>query len=718
MSRPLSRVRSESDAAQDAVNDEERAAQTSSYRIERLGPASRSDLMITSRAKRSTAGNKLKALLDQELEKDDIFAEVENDIDFHADENEGIDIVDSDFDRDSDDNAGPGGGGAEDDESEGERELEAREKADKQKKRAQARNVGIVKRPLPPPASRTLNRQTDVDSKDAKRRRISFAPDHKDPHTSSSAAPSGSRRSSARSSTVQSKMQVESRLSEAEQRRAALPVKTAQKKKVTLTQDALIAEALEVEEENRESLRKFLELEEARRAKMRQRKDKMVGPFVRWVSVGLKTRVVEEVADEPVKAEETMQRESSVQAHDNNATEARPQDKNFRDQAIDIPSNRITAKPDTIATSVADKLQSQEIESPTLPINTKEGEPVVLISNEAKNAPDAVPETATGPSSSQTLPQAPSMSQVTTSPTKTVSSLTLDPVLEARREAASLRNAKASTPSSPAKSSNPSRVAKFETQARTLLSVEAMPDDWEWLDEFNALLGTHCDWQSYPFVPARNRTPRPRQSICPITGLPAIYKCPRTGIPFANAEAYAVITKLLENRYIWTGGHRQKFVDPIVSKKGKQKERTGGVGSFGGTIGTGAAPPEMGIYVDSELEAGPAKVWTTARERRPPVAAPRAAAVAAARGTSKSTARTPNTPSASKKKSARPSAAGSGSHESPVAAAPTPPPVKKPRFEVVLTNALAPGDEASVMAAALNLPAGSTRSGRRVHRPA
>ncbi len=76
----------------------------------------------------------------------------------------------------------------------------------------------------------------------------------------------------------------------------------------------------------------------------------------------------------------------------------------------------------------------------------------------------------------------------------------------------------------------PSRLVTLRIAVRTLLSVERMPDDWEWLDEFNVLLGTHCDWSAYPFVPSRNRPLKPRQSICPITGLPAVYKDPRTGV--------------------------------------------------------------------------------------------------------------------------------------------------------------------------------------------
>ncbi len=257
-----------SGASRSSDNDDAPVASTS-YRIERFDSSSTTDLMVTSRSKRSTAGNRLKALLDQELEKDEVFAEVENDVDFEANEHDdGVDIVDSDFDRDSDDDARAGV----DDDSAGEREIEAQEKADKQKRRATARAVGIVKRPAPvraPP--------------EPKRRRISFAPQEPTSRSSPSSTRAGSadspagRRSSARTATVQSKLQVETRLEEATQRKAAQPVRVVQKKKESLTQDALIAEALEVEEENRESLRRFLEQEEERRAKQRQRKERITG---------------------------------------------------------------------------------------------------------------------------------------------------------------------------------------------------------------------------------------------------------------------------------------------------------------------------------------------------------------------------------------------------------------------------------------------------------
>lgn len=39
---------------------------------------------------------------------------------------------------------------------------------------------------------------------------------------------------------------------------------------------------------------------------------------------------------------------------------------------------------------------------------------------------------------------------------------------------------------------------------------------------------------------------------CPVTGLPAIYCDPRTGVPYANAGAFKEITKVMEHQYVWS----------------------------------------------------------------------------------------------------------------------------------------------------------------------
>lgn len=39
---------------------------------------------------------------------------------------------------------------------------------------------------------------------------------------------------------------------------------------------------------------------------------------------------------------------------------------------------------------------------------------------------------------------------------------------------------------------------------------------------------------------------------CPITGQIAPYLDPRTGVPFADVEAYKVLSDILEHHYIWS----------------------------------------------------------------------------------------------------------------------------------------------------------------------
>ncbi|SAM86164.1 related to VPS72-component of the SWR1 complex, required for vacuolar protein sorting [Ustilago bromivora] len=661
MSRPSRRSTSPSDPSH-----------STSYRIERFDSTSipASDLMVTSRSKRSTAGNRLKQLLDQELERDEIFTEVENDIDFEANENEdGVDIVDSDFDRDSDDDARA----AVEDESEGEREIEAQEKVDKSKRRAAVRAAGgIIKRPAAaaaairkPPAPPGAGEG----GREAKRRRISFAPDTPSPSTSSSVLEVGSRRrTSARSATVQSKLQVESRLEEAEQRRAAQPVKVVQKKKASLTQDALIAEALEVEEENRESLRRFLEQEEERRAKQRQGKERIEGPFVRWVSAGMRVRVVQE---EGKKEGE-------------NQVNAASTDPNAGLQRKDAVQDGKADRGEEMASGA--RLQSQQGSAEVKQAVAGDSdatmqEPGKEVASEQASASTSAPQNET-PTDATCVPQ----------PAST-SSLTLDPVLAVRKEAASIRS---STGSKPILCNPTLNAPRRELQARTLLTLERRPREFSWLDEYASIFGSHVDWSCYPYVPSRNRPVKPRQSICPITGLPAIYKDPRTGIPYANALAYKVITRVLEGGFVWSGGH---YSSPDGEGRegggrGKRREKDGGKG---GLVGRGAAPPQMGIWLDDEAEKGPGEVWLSAREVTP--------------------TKKPVQTSREREKESVEERRGKGGKAKQTEKA-TSKETRKPGFDVVVTNAVAPGDEKALLAEALSLPPGSTRSGRRVARPA
>ena len=104
-----------------------------------------------------------------------------------------------------------------------------------------------------------------------------------------------------------------------------------------------------------------------------------------------------------------------------------------------------------------------------------------------------------------------------------------------------------------AASTDPDTPSSTEKTARTILSLHGLEPGATWVDEFRYLLGDHCAWDRLPFVPSRNRPYRPRQSTCVITGLPARYRDPRTGIPYATTEAYATIERVLRGEYVWTG---------------------------------------------------------------------------------------------------------------------------------------------------------------------
>lgn len=110
-------------------------------------PAESSTSLVAGRSKRSTAGNRMRALLDQQHnlstndEADEIFREEENDAEFAAPQREEEDVFDSDFGDSSDEEEGQEGrrkGG--DDDDEGERELEAEE----ERKRKAARKVSKI----------------------------------------------------------------------------------------------------------------------------------------------------------------------------------------------------------------------------------------------------------------------------------------------------------------------------------------------------------------------------------------------------------------------------------------------------------------------------------------------------------------------------------------------------------------------------------------------
>ncbi|KAK0210991.1 YL1 nuclear protein-domain-containing protein [Desarmillaria ectypa] len=73
-----------------------------------------------------------------------------------------------------------------------------------------------------------------------------------------------------------------------------------------------------------------------------------------------------------------------------------------------------------------------------------------------------------------------------------------------------------------------------------------------WTESMEVIFGDHVRWDQVKVYSGKGRpTSRPKQ-MCPLTGQPALYLDPRTGVPFANIWAYEMLTKLLNHEFVWS----------------------------------------------------------------------------------------------------------------------------------------------------------------------
>ncbi|KAI0324453.1 hypothetical protein GY45DRAFT_1262825 [Cubamyces sp. BRFM 1775] len=73
-----------------------------------------------------------------------------------------------------------------------------------------------------------------------------------------------------------------------------------------------------------------------------------------------------------------------------------------------------------------------------------------------------------------------------------------------------------------------------------------------WSNTMTAMFGDHADWEHMRVYTTKGRPlARPTQ-ICPITGRPARYLDPRTNVPYADLEAYRVLSGVLRHEYVWS----------------------------------------------------------------------------------------------------------------------------------------------------------------------
>ncbi|KAI8072516.1 YL1 nuclear protein-domain-containing protein [Gongronella butleri] len=217
------------------------------------------------RSRRANAGNRMQALIDKEIDMEELFDDESDDEEF-TDEGEAPDTLDSDFDME-----------ASEGEEEHARQAAAEEKQIQRQEREARRGpskaapvaAGKIKKPAAPKPKKTPKR-TESSTRTA-------------PEAAPPAEFSGSRQS-LRAQTMLNRMAVQAQLRQEKERKAQQP-KRAKRVVERLTQEELLAEAAVTEEENRASLEQWQRLEEERQSKAKVKVKKQIeGPVVRFHS--------------------------------------------------------------------------------------------------------------------------------------------------------------------------------------------------------------------------------------------------------------------------------------------------------------------------------------------------------------------------------------------------------------------------------------------------
>ena len=254
------------------------------------------EFLVTGRVKRATAGSRISSLIQQEkdelvdlvFEKEEGDVDSEEDVDFVGDEDEGASDAQLDSSSDDEDQ----GTGKVDDDLEGEKELQKQVRLERQKKRkAQAvfKPPAAVRKKVkvdPTATARPTGPTTPAPRPKKKSERVSWIPTPDE----------GPVRSSSRKQTVQNKETIHQRMAEKEKQRIKQMkhMEEAEKRRQAakappMTQAERMAEAARIERKNAKSLSRWEEAErekaEAQRVKLEALHNRqLTGPVITWWS--------------------------------------------------------------------------------------------------------------------------------------------------------------------------------------------------------------------------------------------------------------------------------------------------------------------------------------------------------------------------------------------------------------------------------------------------
>ncbi|KAI9047908.1 hypothetical protein LZ554_007710 [Drepanopeziza brunnea f. sp. 'monogermtubi'] len=510
--------------------------------------------LATGRAKRSTAGNRLHSLLEQEETDDELellFAEADDDAGFSDHE------ADSDVQMDSssdEDDQGPTAG----DDLEGEKELEKQARAEKLKKRKQDGGRGVPKAfkkrvkidptvmSAPPPRPKK------------KSERASWIPTAEEAPT----------RASARGTTKQSKEQLHAQMVDREIRRlnqlanmdrAAKRREAA--KKPPMTQEDRLKEAARVEKSNSKSLSRWEEAEQQREeeqlAKLAALKNRKVeGPVVTWWSgigewVGGKLRKVGK--NLTIEDKEKPSKKRKLNEDGDEVVESVPPES----------MGGVKEKDVSVSTGAGPSTTAPQEPSPVVRRTSPNhfAKPHVPPPPEMRFQPPAPsPRYVPGPPNSSVL--APPAGLPLSAPPPPLNGLHRPYIMApfALDGSAPLPGFGIYAPPPPFTPSTPFTLNRPSPQPPPEVpppppTIEHGACNYLILENFNetAIRDKNVQTQilfGRKFIKAPRLRPPP--VLCVITGHPARYRDPATGLPYYSAHAYKEIQKLKRGEYKWS----------------------------------------------------------------------------------------------------------------------------------------------------------------------
>ncbi|KAH1988981.1 hypothetical protein KXV33_000484 [Aspergillus fumigatus] len=383
--------------------------------------------LIQGRARRSTAGRHLSALLNAEADDELalLFEEVDDDNEFSIDAEEEAEEDDMALDSSSDDDEDQGPNARSDD-LEGEKEIEKEAKADRQKRRAREDlrlKLARKKVKIDPSAVSAVSAVPAPRPK-KKSERISWLPTVED----------GPTRSSSRRQTMQNKQLTHARLKDSEEKRIRLiaTMEEAAKMKAHLkpkemTQADRLAEAERVERLNSKSLSRWEEMEkrkaEERRAKIEALQNRRLeGPVISywsgiatWVN-GRLTRVGKvDITPKPEKEETTRKKSKKTEKEEKSTAEKPAQN------ALAGPATSQTA---SLGSSTPQETPAQE-DSAKAPQKTEETKSVAQEQDTDKATTASEPTQATSAPENSTIPEGSAASAESSNPAPPVESTTI-----------------------------------------------------------------------------------------------------------------------------------------------------------------------------------------------------------------------------------------------------------------------------------------------------